>query len=54
MEEGTAIVKGKEQNASAGTKARIKSMFNLMLDYALEYEIVERNYARTFHISDEI
>lgn len=54
MEEGIAIVKGKEQNASAGTKARIKSMFNLMLDYALEYEIVERNYARTFHISDEI
>jgi len=54
MEEGTAIVKGKEQHASAGTKSRIKSMFNLMLDYALEYEIVDRNYARTFHISDEI
>lgn len=31
--------------ASAGTKTRIKSMFNLMMDYALEYELVDRNYA---------
>lgn len=29
-------------------------MFNLMLDYALEYEIVDRNYARTFEISSDI
>ena len=54
MDEGTVKIKGKEQHASAGTKARIKSMFNLMLDYALEYEIVDRNYARTFNVSDEI
>lgn len=25
-----------------------------MLDYALEYEIVDKNYARTFEISDDI
>lgn len=25
-----------------------------MFDYALEYEIVDRNYARTFDVSDEI
>ena len=24
-----------------------------MLDYALEYELVDRNYARTFDISDD-
>ena len=54
MDEGIAIIKGKEQRPSAGTKARIKSMFNLMLDYALEYEIVDRNYARTFNVSDDI
>lgn len=54
MDEGTVKIKGKEQHASAGTKARIKSMFNLMLDYALEYEIVDRNYARTFNVSDDI
>lgn len=54
MEEGVAKIKGKEQHASAGTKSRIKSLFNLMLDYALEYEIVDRNYARTFNVSDDI
>ena len=25
-----------------------------MLDYAVEYEIVERNYARTFNVSDDV
>jgi len=54
MEEGIAIVKGEEHHPSAAMKSRIKSMFNLMLDYALEYEIVDRNYARTFHLSDNI
>lgn len=39
---------------SPGTKSRIKSIFNLMLDYALEYEIVDKNYARTFNISENI
>lgn len=59
MEEGYRIeTKGKHKGekifASAGTKSRIKSMFNLMLDYALEYEIVDRNYARTFDVSEDI
>lgn len=54
MEDGTAIIKGIEKKASANMKSRIKSLFNLMLDYALEYELVEKNYARTFNLSDEI
>ena len=29
-------------------------MFNLMLDYALEYELVDKNFARTFELSDDI
>lgn len=45
---------GQKVMASPGVKARIKSMFNLMLDYALEYEIVDKNYARTFDISENI
>ena len=53
MEEGVAIVGGKEQHASASMKNKIKSLFNLMLDYALEYEIVDRNYSRTFKLTDE-
>ncbi len=54
MEHGVANINGEERHPSAGVQARIKSMFNLMLDYALEYEIVDRNYARTFNVSDDI
>ena len=59
MEEGYRIEsrgknKGKKIYASAGTKSRMKSLFNLMFDYALEYEIVDTNYARHFEISDDI
>ena len=59
MEEGFRIEfrgsqKGQKIYPTAGTKARIKSLFNLMFDYALEYEIVDRNYARTFDISEDI
>lgn len=53
MDEGVATVRGKEQHASASMKNKIKSLFNLMLDYALEYEIVDRNYSRTFKLTDE-
>lgn len=59
MEEGFRIEtrgknKGQKVYPTALTKSRIKSMFNLMLDYALEYEIVDKNYARTFEVSDDI
>ena len=59
MEEGYRIeTKGKKKGekifASAGTKMRMKSLFNLMFDYALEYEIVDKNYARTFDLSGDI
>lgn len=59
MDEGYRIEtrgkkKGEKIYPSAGTKSRIKSMFNLMLDYAVEYEVVDKNYARTFDVSDEI
>lgn len=46
--------KGEKVYATPGTKSRIKSLFNNMLDYALEYEIVSMNYARTFEISGDI
>lgn len=59
MEDGYIIpdrgkAAGTKVPASPGTKARIKSMFNLMLDYALEYELVDKNYARTFDLSNDI
>jgi integrase len=54
MEDGTITVGGKEKHSSASTKSKIKSLFNFMMDYALEYELVDRNYSRTFNLSDEI
>lgn len=59
MEDGTIVIqtgkqKGDLKKASASTKSRIKSTFNLMFDYAVEYEIVDRNYARTFELSNDI
>lgn len=59
MEDGYVIPSsgkdaGQKVPASPGTKSRIKSMFNLMLDYALEYELVDKNYARTFDLSNDI
>ena len=46
--------KGKIIQASANTKSRIKSIFILMFDYANENDLVEKNYARTFNVSDKI
>lgn len=54
MDEGTAEIRGKTKKANATTKAKIKSIFNLMLDYAVEREIVDRNHARSFHLSGEV
>lgn len=53
MENGTIIIGGNPKTPSAAMKNKIKSLFNLMLDYAYEYEMVERNYARTFKLNDE-
>lgn len=59
MEKGYTIPKtgkdkGKKRLASAETKARMKSMFNLMFDYAVEHEIATSNYARNFKLDKNI
>ena len=55
MEEGRVILgNGTEKEASPVTKSRIKTLFNQLLDYAVEYEIVDHNYARSFRESDEL
>jgi len=53
MEEGLVVVGGNERRPNGFMKNKIKSMFNSMLDYAVEYELVDRNYARTFNLSEE-
>lgn len=54
LDNGQANIKGVLRSPTAGIKGRIKSMFNLMFDYALEYEIVDRNYSRTFNLADDL
>lgn len=34
-------------------KPRIKCLFNMMLDYAMEYELVDKNYSRMFDLNSE-
>lgn len=46
--------KGEKIFPSADAKTRMKSMFNLMFDYALEHDIVSTNYARAFELSKDI
>lgn len=53
IEHGTSFVKGFEHKPLASTKNAIKTLFNQMLDYAVEYELVDRNYARTFKLPKE-
>lgn len=52
IEQGTYL--DSDKPSEARTKEIIKSMFNKMLDYALEYELVEKNYSRLFSLSDMI
>lgn len=57
METGYVIVKtgknkGKKRYASDNTKCRMKSMFNLMFDYAYERNLVRDNVARKFKVNE--
>lgn len=44
----------RDNNATPLMKKKIKEMFNLMYDYAVEYEIIDKNIARSFNLSSEI
>ena len=54
IEEGYVLDKGEKRYASNNTKNRIKSTLNLLLDYAVEYEYVDRNYARDVKMADSL
>ena len=36
------------------TKGKMKNLMNLLMDYAVEYDLTDKNYARTFSLSPEI
>lgn len=46
IDDGTVVRRGTVVHTTAITKKRIKNLFNCVFDYAVEYEIVERNIAR--------
>lgn len=48
LENGTVIVHNEERHPSDAIKGRIKSIFNQLLDYGIEKEIIEHNYAKDF------
>lgn len=54
MENGTATIRGETRKLTANGKIRVKSLFNHLLDYAVEYELVDRNYAKSFEVSNDI
>lgn len=43
-----------EADASDNIKNRLKSTFNLMFDFAVEYELIDRNIARTFTLTKDL
>ena len=41
-----------EREASANTKQNIKILFSLMFKYAMQYDLIDRNYAESVDLSD--
>jgi len=54
MEEGYVIRRGKKQSPTENTKRNIKKLFNQLFDYAIEFEITDRNYAREYKLKGEV
>lgn len=54
IENGVKYKDEKEIQMTLSVKPRIKKLFDLILDYAIEYEIVDKNYAKTFTLPDEL
>ena len=53
IENAEAEIYGKPVKATPNTKAGLKIFLNLMLDYAVEYELVSKNYARDFSLDPD-
>lgn len=54
MEEGFLSINNKKRYPSSNTKSRIKETLSLILDYAVEYELIDKNHARSFKLPKEI
>lgn len=54
VENGFILVNGQEKRPPKTLEKNIKSMLNMMMDYAVEYELTDRNYARSFNLGKDI
>lgn len=54
IETGEAQIRGVNVPATASTQQRLKSVFNQMFDYAVAYDMVDKNYARNFELPKNI
>ena len=54
IEEGYIIDKNEKRYASNNVKNRIKSTLNLLMDYAVEYEYTDKNYARDVKMAESL
>lgn len=50
IEHGTIVYAGKTQTPQNTAKESMKTLYNLLFDYAVAHEIVDKNYARLFTV----
>lgn len=53
IENGTWEIRGEVHHTTPGWKVKLKTMFNNMFDYALEYEMTDKNYAKLFKLNED-
>ena len=50
IENGTIVYAGETRHAQNNNKDSMKNLYNLLFDYAVSRELVDKNYARMFTI----
>ena len=54
IETAHIIKNGEKIEATPGVKSKMKILFNMLFDYAVEYELTDKNYSRAFSLSEDI
>ena len=54
MDESEAVLKGEKRSAKAYTKEMIKSLISKLMDYAIEYDLIDKNIARSFKLPKDV
>ena len=54
LENGFVIIDGEERKPPKTIVNNMKSLLNMMMDYAVEYELTDRNYSRAFSLAKDV